>query len=250
MDEEGYPSNQIIIKSKLCLMGLKRITLILLMKIYKFLRAKNFLFLAVGVYSHVMGEINIPREPFLFVRHGRTNWSKEDITLGPLDLPLSSSGIKDAKKAASILETLKNEEAVIISSELMRAQQTAAIIAKKLHLPVSIFPNLHERYFGDFRLLHESSLEGALPPGAESEEDFQKRINNSFSEALKAKGFAKKHKIIVAHCLIFKHLSFHLVGKKMPINYGEIFLFTPNDDGKTWSLHKIESNEVGYRIIL
>ncbi|PIS01007.1 MAG: hypothetical protein COT84_04570 [Chlamydiae bacterium CG10_big_fil_rev_8_21_14_0_10_35_9] len=211
------------------------------MNIYHFLYTKYFLFIAIGMCFHVMGEINIPKEPFLFVRHGRTDWSKEDIALGPLDLPLNELGIQDAEKAASILKNIEKEEVVIISSELMRTQQTAAIIAEKIQLPVHVLPNLYERYFGDFRLLKESSLENILSPDAETQEAFQQRIDKAFSNALNAEAFTGKCKIIVAHSHIFKYLSFLLTGEKASINYGDVFLFKPSDNNKAWSLQKIET---------
>jgi len=31
----------------------------------------------------------LPREPFYFVRHGKTDWSKEDISKGPGDYSLN-----------------------------------------------------------------------------------------------------------------------------------------------------------------
>ncbi|MGD2169486.1 MAG: histidine phosphatase family protein [Chlamydiota bacterium] len=210
------------------------------MKIYNVLSTKYFLFIAIGICTHVTGKINIPKEPFLFVRHGRTDWSKTDISLGPLDLPLNEWGIQDAEKAASLLKTMEKKEVVIISSELMRTQQTAAIIAEKIQLPVHALPNLHERYFGDFRLLKESSLENIFPPDAETQEAFQKRIDKAISNALNADAFTGKCKIIVAHSHIFKYLSLLLTGEKASINYGDVFLFTPSYSDETWRLQKIE----------
>ena len=188
-----------------------------------------------------MRDDDMPRESFLFIRHGKTDWSTTNITQGPANLPLNMQGEQDAKKAATILGRVASKDCIIISSDLTRAIQTAEIIAQKMTQPILVFPNLHERYFGDFRLLSttETLSEDLLPPDAESQESFQKRISRAFSEVLKTDNLAGKQKIIVSHGQVFKHLSLLLTGQQESIDYGDVFLFTPNEIDKTWHLQKI-----------
>lgn len=171
--------------------------------------------------------MNIPREPFIFVRHGRTDWSLEQLTLGPADLPLNSVGEKQALNAANKLKQ-REEEHVIVSSPLCRAAQTAEIIAKELKLSVTSFPNLHERYYGDFRgnATEIFCATTTLPFDAETQESFQTRVERVFVAILKVNEVQEK-KVIVSHGQVFKYLSLLLANQEMVCDYGDLFLFTP-----------------------
>lgn len=59
------------------------------------------------------------------MRHGRTDWSLDRVFQGPEDLPLNTFGVQDAESAANTLCTIVNAEDIVISSELIRAFQTA-----------------------------------------------------------------------------------------------------------------------------
>jgi broad specificity phosphatase PhoE len=187
-------------------------------------------------------DVYMPRKSFIFVRHGRTDWSTTQITQGPANLPLNDLGKNDAEQAAITLNKFKKQNCKIISSELTRAQQTAEIIANKMKQSVNVFPNLHERYFGDFRLFNTltNNSEDLLPPDAESEESFRNRVFRAFQSTLSSDRANEENKIIVAHGLVFQQLSLLLTGKKQNINYGEVFLFTPNDADETWRIEKLE----------
>ncbi len=184
-----------------------------------------------------------PREEFLFVRHGKTDWNKDLIKQGPLDLPLNKEGEIQAEKAALLLKDLYvKQDVAVISSELRRTRQTAETIAKALEKTEQVFPNIHERYFGDFRLLEENQSEGTLPADAETNEIFKRRIYESFNKLLKEKSFKGSIKIIVSHSMVFECLSFLLTGEKAKIDFGEICLFSPSDKDERWNLQKIVMN--------
>ena len=88
----------------------------------------------------------IPHKSFYFIRHGETEWNKLNLYTGSKDIPLNQTGIAQAKKAALLL---KNKDiAHIVSSKLMRASQTAEIIAQTINKPISIAKNIEERYLG------------------------------------------------------------------------------------------------------
>jgi probable phosphoglycerate mutase len=73
---------------------------------------------------------------FGFIRHGRTPWNKEGRAQGSSDIPLDQDGINDAVKLA---ERLSSEEwDYIYSSNLLRAKQTAEIVADRLDVPALI----------------------------------------------------------------------------------------------------------------
>lgn len=79
------------------------------------------------------------------VRHGQTNWNIENRLQGCVDIPLNSTGIKQAHILANNIEDLNYD--LIISSPLGRALETAKIINKK-SAPLITDPSLKERNFG------------------------------------------------------------------------------------------------------
>lgn|SRR5690606_22080962 len=82
------------------------------------------------------------------VRHGITDWNIQGIAQGSADIPLNETG---RQQAEALAERLSREEDwdLIISSDLSRAKETAEIIGKKLHFPVSHFDTrLRERSGG------------------------------------------------------------------------------------------------------
>ncbi|UQZ35142.1 histidine phosphatase family protein [Paenibacillus sp. PK3_47] len=69
------------------------------------------------------------------IRHGSTAWNKEGRIQGHTDNPLDEEGLL---QAAAIAERLSGEEwDYIYSSDLLRARQTAEVIAAKLGIPVA-----------------------------------------------------------------------------------------------------------------
>jgi len=194
----------------------------------------KWFFIIIGACSSLVADVSLPKEAFYFVRHGKTDWSKEMIKEGPLNLPLNDQGKGHAENAALILEKiLKEENIAIISSNLKRSQETAAFIAERLGQKVEVYEDLHERYWGDFRFLKE----GGLPLNAESEENFKSRVYNSFSNLLSDVNFKGKKKIVVSHSGVFKCLSLILTKEVQEINFGEVILFVT--DGKNWKSKKI-----------
>jgi len=84
----------------------------------------------------------------VFVRHGETENNKKGILQGHLDSPLNENGIKDAEDLASNLKKINFD--VIISSNLLRAQQCSEQIAKYFpHLSIIKEPLLKEKFFGE-----------------------------------------------------------------------------------------------------
>jgi len=92
-------------------------------------------------------------------RHGQTAWNAEHRMQGQiaLPIPLTEQGMEDAKSIAPLLIN-KNIE-LIISSDLLRAKQTAETVASALKLPLEFDSRLRETNFGDAQgmLLSETS---------------------------------------------------------------------------------------------
>lgn len=80
------------------------------------------------------------------VRHGRTDWNEKELVQGHTDIPLNSEGKTQAVNSARELKRIKFDKA--FSSDLLRAKQTAEIIAQEHKLTVETTNILRERNFG------------------------------------------------------------------------------------------------------
>jgi len=99
------------------------------------------------------------RKPALLclTRHGETDWNSQGILQGWIDVPLNALGRKQARAMASSFDCVGFS--AIWSSRLIRARETAEIIAPLIRLPQ---PRLHEglmeRNFGIFQGVPKSEL--------------------------------------------------------------------------------------------
>lgn len=78
----------------------------------------------------------------LLLRHGRTEWNDSHRFQGHIDVPLDDVGRRQAERAAAALAGLT--PAVVVSSDLSRAAETASPLAARLGLEVVTDPALRE----------------------------------------------------------------------------------------------------------
>jgi uncharacterized phosphatase len=91
------------------------------------------------------------------IRHGQTDWNSHDQLQGSSDIPLNEHGREQAHAAAALLSG--HEWAAIVSSPLVRARETAQIIAGDLGIELgAAYPELIERDY--------ASREGTVPTTA------------------------------------------------------------------------------------
>jgi probable phosphoglycerate mutase len=76
------------------------------------------------------------------VRHGETDWNCEQRLQGAFDVPLNEAGTAQAHRLAGRFVAIPI--ACVISSPLVRASATAAILAAACRCPLSIDPRLRE----------------------------------------------------------------------------------------------------------
>ncbi|WP_338551702.1 histidine phosphatase family protein [Paenibacillus sp. KS-LC4] len=84
------------------------------------------------------------------VRHGNTDWNKLGKIQGQTDIPLNERGVAQARALAGRLSEDQKLWDAVISSDLLRARETARIVADKLDIPL-LAPDdrLRERFYGD-----------------------------------------------------------------------------------------------------
>lgn len=157
------------------------------------------------------------------VRHGETDWNKEDRCQGCIDIELNSEGLRQAEFVA---ERLLNEEIhAMYCSNLKRAYGTAQIIANRLGLSVTKSEALNEISFGDWegltfeeiRKRHDYdyntwrlSPHTAIFPGEGSLDNVHKRVMKYVDEIIsKNEG---KNILIVSHGGVIKLIILGLLG--------------------------------------
>ena len=85
----------------------------------------------------------------LAIRHGETPWNRERRYQGQEDVPLNAAGLAQALCVAEALADTAID--AIYTSDLARAAQTAAALARVRAMPASVDKGLREQHFGIFQ---------------------------------------------------------------------------------------------------
>ena len=98
----------------------------------------------------------------ILIRHGETAWNRELRFQGHADVPLNDMGHEQARRIGL---RLAQETAVqhVISSDLLRAQQTAAPGASQLSLPIATTASLREQFFGIAEGMRSEEIQSLHP---------------------------------------------------------------------------------------
>jgi broad specificity phosphatase PhoE len=107
----------------------------------------------------------LPRT-LLFARHGETPWNHEARWQGHTDIALNDRGRAQAAALAARLRAFRIGH--VFSSDLQRAQETAAIVARLLTaeqttVQMTVDPRLRERGFGAFEGLTREDCASRFP---------------------------------------------------------------------------------------
>jgi probable phosphoglycerate mutase len=89
-------------------------------------------------------------------RHGQTEWNTQRRFQGQIDVPLDDVGKRQAVEGAKHLAAL--DPAVIVSSDLLRASQTAAELATLAGLDVQLTESLRETNAGEWQGMYADDL--------------------------------------------------------------------------------------------
>ncbi|MDP3935559.1 MAG: histidine phosphatase family protein [Alphaproteobacteria bacterium] len=131
----------------------------------------------------------IPYKPFYFMRHGQTDYNKENRCMGSLDIPLNSIGEQQAYDARESLKGLLIDR--VVSSPLQRAYTTARIIADHHAVPLDSSALLAEANWGEMQgkpitdpTFFTQWQEGLVLNGGESFESVKRRVKAALIEYL------------------------------------------------------------------
>src|SRR6185369_6866034 len=92
----------------------------------------------------------------LLARHGETDWNVERRVQGHSDTPLNDRG---RQQACALAEELAGESIdAVYSSDLLRAHETARIVAEQRGLGVTSIRDLRERHFGTWEGLTDEEI--------------------------------------------------------------------------------------------
>ncbi|MGF2948098.1 histidine phosphatase family protein [Microbacterium alcoholitolerans] len=159
------------------------------------------------------------------VRHGQTDWNLDRRIQGSTDIPLNDTGRSDARAAAAVLAGVGYD--AVYASPLVRAQETARIIADELGLADPVLTRgLREREFGDGEgMLVEEYLQQwsdwqTVPPGAETLEQVGERALDSLARIARASRRRSAPRaesiIVVSHGGVIRALLTHVSGGTLP----------------------------------
>lgn len=126
-----------------------------------------------------------PAPALILLRHGETAPNRDGLLLGRADPPLTGLGRDQARAAAAAIAELR--PALLVSSPLGRARETAGLVGEACGLPVEIDDRLAEISYGEWegRPLAGMSADVSgrwradpsfAPPGGESLRGLRERV--------------------------------------------------------------------------
>ena len=159
----------------------------------------------------------------MLVRHGETDWNREEIFRGRMDVGLNGNGREQARALAEATRIFQID--AVYSSPLSRSLETARIIAQPHDLSVEIADGFVDFHYGDWQGLRHQEVKEKFPnlylrwhesphlaqlPGGESLDDARQRSLTNLKE------IAAEHEgqtvVIVSHRVVNKVLLCAIIG--------------------------------------
>lgn len=145
------------------------------------------------------------------VRHGQDD---DTVRGGWSNTPLTEIGIQQSEKLADEIADnfSKYNIGKIISSDILRAKQTATILSEKLNLPLEFNPDFREVNNGDLAGMDNNVAQLKYPnlywrslewnehyPNGESPQEFHDRVSNAWTNLISSVAGYNKNILIVTH---------------------------------------------------
>ncbi len=152
----------------------------------------------------------------VLVRHGQSQWNKENLFTGWKDPDLTDKGVDEAISAGKKIKQTNISFDLHFTSKLQRAQKTGSLIMKELGYDIDTFENeaLNERDYGDLSGLNKDAARKKWgdeqvhmwrrsyetpPPGGESLKNTAERVLPYFEEIIYPELRNQKNILISAH---------------------------------------------------
>jgi len=184
-------------------------------------------------------------------RHGRTPWNEVGRFQGRTDVPLDPVG---RSQAAELAELLRGRIEAVVSSDLLRARESAQIVCEVLGVPLlALDPDLRERGYGVFEGLtrHECMQKhpeiwaarerdrNYQPPGGEPHALVVERMQRGLMNAVERLAGRHRTALVIGHGsalrMFLEGLSPRPVGSIGNMEYREVlhdgrrFLYEPQE---------------------
>ncbi len=160
---------------------------------------------------------------FYVVRHGETDWNREQVFRGRVDVPLNDLGRQQAQAVAKKLS--EADLTAVYTSPLKRAGETADIVARLCGLQAVVENSFIDMNFGEWQGLTHGDVQSQFPeayrrwqrspesasiPGAESLHAVQERVVSALDKL--AKRFPDAAVCVVSHRVVCKLLMAWALG--------------------------------------
>lgn len=183
--------------------------------------------------------------PILLARHGETDSNAARIVQLP-DARLSAAGRQQAERLA--VRVAECGIAHILCSDMARALETAAPIAARTGVPITVDPLLRERDFGDLRGTPYDELRvdpfaiDYAPPNGETGAAFHERVAQAWTLVTQLASRVNGSLLVVTHGLVChalaeRHLSL-AAGTRVPERWHNTAL-TWIDPAPPWRVQRL-----------
>lgn len=181
------------------------------------------------------------------IRHGETDWNVEGRWQGFAPVPLNANGMRQAREAAPYLKTAGIDR--IVASDLLRARQTAEIVAETLSLPVAFDSRWREIDLGNWQGLTQNEI-SAWDPENHSAFDQASYLDRRFpdgennrqhiqrtAKALHAvlEDHPGEHTLVATHGGSIRGAIYHITGERIHLT-GNCSLTRLRYNGGTWDV--------------
>jgi 2,3-bisphosphoglycerate-dependent phosphoglycerate mutase len=146
----------------------------------------------------------------IFIRHGETDWNRQQRFQGQIDVPLNPTGHEQARRLAQALAAERFD--LLFSSDLQRARETAQPVQRAHAKPLLAQAALREQSFGVLEGMDVAGIKARHPqlwahwlrhdadyalPEGESTRQFHARVVSAVRELATAHG--DKTLVLVTH---------------------------------------------------
>ncbi len=178
--------------------------------------------------------------PFIFIRHGETDWNRAGLFQGRSDVPLNETGREQAREAARRLANLSVSKVMV--SPLKRAMETATLAFPNSLALIKVEQDLIECDFGslegksikdsmnEYGITRKEQLAEILPNDGEPWSAVLKRCKVLLAKITALQRFGSTV-VLVGHDAVLQGISETLTGRWFQSEHGQPHYFEKGPTG-------------------